>query len=89
MWFAPLRNSQNKEPVINYKPTPKPQVKPKTQSSVDKPTIVKRGKGFSCEGKSTCGEMNSCAEARFYLEQCGIGRLDRDKDGVPCESICN
>ncbi|WP_394358055.1 excalibur calcium-binding domain-containing protein [Methylococcus mesophilus] len=22
------------------------------------------------------------------LEQCGLSRLDRDHDGVPCESIC-
>lgn len=44
--------------------------------------------GFSCGGKSRCGDMSSCAEARFYLEQCGLSRLDRDHDGVPCESIC-
>jgi endonuclease YncB( thermonuclease family) len=43
---------------------------------------------FSCEGKSKCGQMSSCAEARFYLTQCGVSRLDRDHDGVPCESIC-
>ena len=38
--------------------------------------------------KRKCGEMGSCAEARFYLEECGITRLDGDKDGVPCESLC-
>lgn len=43
---------------------------------------------FDCGGKTTCGQMSSCAEAYFYLNQCGLGRLDRDKDGVPCESIC-
>jgi deoxyribonuclease-1 len=32
--------------------------------------------------------MSSCAEARYHLEQCGNGRLDRDNDGIPCESIC-
>lgn len=46
------------------------------------------GQGFSCGDKTTCGQMSSCAEARFYLEQCGLDRLDRDKDGVPCESLC-
>jgi len=40
---------------------------------------------FSCRGKDTCAEMTSCAEARFYLEQCGVGTMDGDKDGVPCE----
>jgi len=24
----------------------------------------------------------------FYLKQCGVSKLDRDKDGVPCEVIC-
>ncbi|WP_083455615.1 excalibur calcium-binding domain-containing protein [Sphingopyxis sp. 113P3] len=32
--------------------------------------------------------MNSCEEAYFYLNQCGLHRLDRDDDGIPCESIC-
>lgn len=44
--------------------------------------------GFECAGKSKCGEMSNCAEANFYLNECGLGRLDRDHDGVPCESIC-
>ncbi|HSW88014.1 MAG TPA: thermonuclease family protein [Candidatus Saccharimonadales bacterium] len=44
---------------------------------------------FSCSGKTTCGQMTSCAEARYYLNTCGLSRLDRDKDGTPCETICN
>ena len=44
---------------------------------------------FTCSGKKTCGEMISCAEARFYLTECGVSSLDGDKDGTPCESICN
>jgi hypothetical protein len=32
--------------------------------------------------------MTSCAEARFYLEQCNIARLDGDGDGVACEDLC-
>lgn len=45
--------------------------------------------GNSCSGKRTCGEMKSCSEARFYLNSCGVSGLDRDKDGVPCEDLCN
>ncbi|OGH50117.1 MAG: hypothetical protein A3H17_01970 [Candidatus Levybacteria bacterium RIFCSPLOWO2_12_FULL_37_14] len=45
--------------------------------------------GFICAGKTTCGQMVSCAEAQFYLNSCGVSRLDGDKDGVPCESLCN
>ena len=43
---------------------------------------------YSCSTRKTCGQMTSCAEARYHLEQCGNSRLDRDHDGVPCESIC-
>jgi hypothetical protein len=42
----------------------------------------------TCGYKTTCRQMDSCAEAQHYLNQCGVSRLDRDGDGVPCESIC-
>jgi hypothetical protein len=47
-----------------------------------------RDQTFKCDTKRKCGEMISCEEARFYLEECGLKRLDGDKDGVPCESLC-
>lgn len=43
---------------------------------------------FRCGGKTYCREMASCAEARFHLDRCGLGRLDGDGDGVPCETLC-
>lgn len=49
---------------------------------------VNKKEVFKCEGKRYCKEMRSCKEAMFYLKQCGVSRLDRDKDGIPCESIC-
>lgn len=52
------------------------------------PKIKKANSGFSCDGKRFCKHMNSCAEARYYLNECGLGRLDRDKDGIPCEKLC-
>lgn len=42
----------------------------------------------SCDSKRYCKEMTSCEEARFYLTQCNLSRLDGDSDGVPCESLC-
>lgn len=39
-------------------------------------------------GKRLCGQMRDCAEAQFHLQQCGVTTLDRDSDGVPCESLC-
>lgn len=42
---------------------------------------------FDCS-KRYCKEMASCAEAYHYLNKCGLTRLDRDGDGVPCENVC-
>lgn len=41
-----------------------------------------------CGTKRTCKQMNSCDEAKFYLTECGLKSLDRNNDGVPCESMC-
>jgi endonuclease YncB( thermonuclease family) len=41
-----------------------------------------------CAGKRYCNEMASCEEAKFYLSQCGLSRLDGDGDGVPCDALC-
>jgi Excalibur calcium-binding domain len=32
--------------------------------------------------------MRNCAEATFYLTECGLTRLDDDGDGIPCEGFC-
>jgi phosphatidylserine/phosphatidylglycerophosphate/cardiolipin synthase-like enzyme len=47
------------------------------------------GTAFVCAGKTQCGQMSSCTEARFYLNQCGVKSLDKNRDGVPCESLCH
>lgn len=44
---------------------------------------------YSCDSAPYCTEMSSCEEAEFYYFECGLDRLDRDNDGIPCESICN
>ena len=43
---------------------------------------------FTCGQKRYCSQMTSCEEAKFYLDVCGLKRLDGDGDGVPCEKIC-
>ncbi len=43
---------------------------------------------FRCGRKSRCGQMVSCDEAYFYLNTCHVRKLDRDRDGIPCETIC-
>ena len=52
------------------------------------PSAAASSSGFTCAGKRYCREMTSCEEAKFYLTQCGVGSLDGDKDGVPCETLC-
>lgn len=51
--------------------------------------IMQQQSSNKCGIKRTCSQMKSCEEARFYLVQCGVKSLDRNSDGVPCESICN
>lgn len=53
-----------------------------------KPKQEDKKQQFKCESKKYCKEMRSCEEAKFYMTQCGLTRLDGDKDGVPCEAIC-
>ena len=57
-------------------------------SLVTRPPATAAPGGFTCGTKTYGREMTSCAEAMFHLRQCGLGRLDADRDGVPCESIC-
>ncbi len=62
---------------------------------ISSPALAKNKKfdseQFSCDdGKRTCKDMDSCADAKFHLRECGMQKLDRDRDrdSVPCESIC-
>lgn len=41
-----------------------------------------------CGSKKYCRDMTNCAEAKLYLNQCGLRGLDGDSDGIPCESLC-
>ncbi len=44
--------------------------------------------GYICDCSKLCGEMSSCDEAYFQLNDCGCEIRDGDNDSVPCESIC-
>ena len=52
------------------------------------PAPAQPAAAMACGRKHFCREMTSCAEARFYLRSCGLARLDRDHDGIPCEPLC-
>ncbi len=42
----------------------------------------------TCGTKRFCKEMVDCQEARFFLQICGLTKLDGDGDGFPCEALC-
>lgn len=45
--------------------------------------------GYSCEPRRYCSQISSCDESQWYLHNCSWGRkLDRDGDGVACETLC-
>ncbi len=56
---------------------------------IQKTTPQTASGGYTCNCGKVCGAMSSCEEAYFQLNQCGCSVRDADKDGIPCESICN
>jgi cold shock CspA family protein len=40
---------------------------------------------FSCDGRTHCSQMTSCAEATYFLKNCPGTQMDGNRDGVPCE----
>jgi cold shock CspA family protein len=58
-----------------------------TAQSNDSPVSV----SFHCDGRTHCSQMTSCAEAKFFLQNCPNVKMDGDRkgrgrgDGVPCE----
>jgi len=41
---------------------------------------------FKCDGRQHCSDMNSRAEAEYFLRNCPDTKMDGDHDGVPCEN---
>lgn len=75
--------------AIDEKINPAP-VEPSTKRSPDPGPATPPAPigGYSCDGRRTCKAMTSCAEAKYYLANCGAKSMDGDKDGIPCESLC-
>lgn len=74
---APLPSTEDKSE------SPKEELKPESKKEKEE-----KSDSDSCGGKSRCGQMSSCSEAKHYLNDCGISSLDRDDDGIPCEKLC-
>lgn len=41
---------------------------------------------YQCDGRQYCSQMNSRAEAEFFLKNCPNTQMDGDDDGIPCEN---
>lgn len=81
----PLRTGTGASGFPAPKAVPGKTAEPAAPVAVPVPSMA----GFSCSlPKTKCAQMASCEEARFYLNSCGVSRLDGDKDGTPCEAIC-
>jgi endonuclease YncB( thermonuclease family) len=52
------------------------------------PSAVPFESRVTCTPRKKGSEMSSCRETYFHLRECQATRLDRDMDGVPCESMC-
>ncbi|TGP86378.1 thermonuclease family protein [Mesorhizobium sp. M2D.F.Ca.ET.223.01.1.1] len=51
--------------------------------------LVAQSGGLSCEPRRYCSQISSCEDAQWYLHNCTWGgKLDRDGDGVACETLC-
>lgn len=75
-WVSEQYTSTTKPQTIYVPPAPLIQAVPKSS-------------GLSCSPRRTCSQIPSCSAARWYLANCSWGgRLDRDNDGRPCESMC-
>lgn len=65
------------------------ETKPKSATASPKLNqALNKSQGGKCGTKTTCGQMSSCQEAKYYLNTCGLSKLDKDGDGTPCESLC-
>jgi hypothetical protein len=57
-----------------------------TEWTAEEPASFADEDRFSCDGRTHCSQMTSCAEATYFINQCPGTEMDGDNDGVPCES---
>jgi hypothetical protein len=77
------QNKQQEVITAPVEPAPYTPVKnaPSTPSFVAEESLS----AFRCDGRTRCSQMTSCAEARFFLNNCPNTEMDGDGDRIPCE----
>ena len=92
-YFAAERTAKNARIGLWNQPSPTPpwifRHPERAGSSMKaKPPAPSNKSTGRCGEKRFCKEMRDCAEARYFLEVCGLKKLDGNSDGTPCESLC-
>lgn len=55
---------------------------PATRPTAPAPPVTS---AFTCDGRTHCSQMRSCAEAKYFLAHCPGVKMDGDGNGIPCE----
>lgn len=50
------------------------------------PTSMSVSSPYRCDGRQHCSQMNSRAEAEWFVRNCSDNKMDGDRDGIPCEN---
>jgi cold shock CspA family protein len=70
-----IRTTTDAPPPTPPSAVPSPSVSPLSASSAAR-----------CDGRTSCGQMRSCADAKWVQRNCPGAAMDGDGDGVPCET---
>ena len=49
------------------------------------PIETSSASAFRCDGRTTCSQMTSCTEAKWFINNCPGTMMDGNHDGTPCE----
>lgn len=81
--------------AVPAQPTNPPNIAPIQQQPTNPPAPPQNNQSrpesqWDCNLYYTCGSFSSCGQVNSFLNSCpgDRGRMDRDGDGVACESLC-
>ena len=82
VWFGYTRSQSAQVPEIAVTPSGETRARAAPpQVEVPRPAAGQ----FSCDGRTHCSQMRSCAEATYFIKHCPNTQMDGNSDGVPCE----
>ena len=58
---------------------------PATMGAGAIPALPVASPGYTCDGRTHCSQMRSCAEATYFMKHCPGTQMDGNNDGEPCE----